>query len=1113
VQEKAMIDILALIQTTIGAEGVKKLLRLSAGNKTPLQKAYSKALANTLKWYEENYGDRYGAPNNRFFDYQVADAELEKLLYVLQEPNLDLLVKIKLERGKPAPKKVVEAFVLKLRGEMSKCKECEAVLVEREHYLAERITAGNTAPIPEMAKDMRKIRKYLEEILKGNYPPTRDSGKTATKPLDWRQLQEAFKRRDLDKISIKHVGGGLQGPEMLDLKDVFFEQDAGKRVLEATFSLSRRTAKKPELVTEFLRFAETWEAHLWHYIQEHKSLLLERRGLDEKEDEVALKVITAFMEFYQRQENYDDIGHFESVIQKTAQQSKLQPHEVLAILKSLLEGTIKREPVLKQLQTPCSALLVGDAGVGKTTVMRMLTLKLFEEIERGKDEKVPVPLFVRLDKIAEYVKEDQSLDEAEEALFTYICQHWKPDLLRADDLAPTAMQNCTQTIQLILDGLDEIPSEKLRLKLAAVANQMIRNRAFNIIITSRPSAICEALIRALGFSQIRLLELTIDQTDRFAANFLNIYHGRDKQKGAKDASAFLSALDLSEAAQEFASNPLYLTVMILMHKKFEVLPKKRLELYEEFYTMLLLQRSSGPASGKMADKPVFDVSIPRGQAITWREDTYTPLLQRIAFLTHSNDQDSVSVSADQIIEAFKLQKLQGEIIGISLKDLAVKFINFADEDLGILVSRGPFYGFSHRSLQEYLTAKHLAEFDESRQVKEFWANTAVRKPDRWLEVARLLFSEIRKKLFLFPYLEEQWPRDIADTRDDRVISMIGAILFDLDEYFKGGGGITALRAQVIKALTARRDKSHQQPSTFLACGDALGQMDEPKIEVATPPLIHFAPQHPFNMGSDDYDDEKPIHPVQLSPYWLGQYPVANKEFAVFINDGGYRREQFWRDDVGSFKFDGREFLRRLKEKAPRYWLDERFGKRRPLAPVVGVSWYEAMAYCRWWTDRNAKDWAEKNNKDKPIKIRLPTEAEWEFAARGFEGRKYPWGNSPEPDIERANWRESRLEMTSAVGCYPKGATPDGIFDLAGNVWEWCYDWYDGKYYAQCQTESKQAGQPVRDPTGASRGGLRVLRGGSWYFYPDNLRSAFRDGDDPGVRDYDFGFRVCLSAGF
>jgi formylglycine-generating enzyme required for sulfatase activity len=130
--------------------------------------------------------------------------------------------------------------------------------------------------------------------------------------------------------------------------------------------------------------------------------------------------------------------------------------------------------------------------------------------------------------------------------------------------------------------------------------------------------------------------------------------------------------------------------------------------------------------------------------------------------------------------------------------------------------------------------------------------------------------------------------------------------------------------------------------------------------------------------------------------------------------------------------------------------------------VVGISWHEAEAFCRF------------------IGKRLPTEAEWEKAARGTNGRKYPWGD--QWDASRANSGESKLGKTVAVGSYPMGVSPFGVHDLAGNVWEWVQDWYDMGYYQR---------SPERNPLGPSTGQTKVLRGGAWYVNSSFMRAAGR----------------------
>ena len=150
----------------------------------------------------------------------------------------------------------------------------------------------------------------------------------------------------------------------------------------------------------------------------------------------------------------------------------------------------------------------------------------------------------------------------------------------------------------------------------------------------------------------------------------------------------------------------------------------------------------------------------------------------------------------------------------------------------------------------------------------------------------------------------------------------------------------------------------------------------------------------------------------------------------------------------------------------------------PNRPVVNVSWHEAAACCAW------------------MKGRLPREAEWERAARGTEGRKYPWGNE-EPDSERANYRETKIGHATPVGLFPRGMTPEGIQDLAGNVYEWVGDWHGEAYYKQ---------SAVKNPGGPTSGDYRVVRGGSWDYGSRNLRSSSRSGVQPGDRHDVLGFR-------
>lgn len=221
----------------------------------------------------------------------------------------------------------------------------------------------------------------------------------------------------------------------------------------------------------------------------------------------------------------------------------------------------------------------------------------------------------------------------------------------------------------------------------------------------------------------------------------------------------------------------------------------------------------------------------------------------------------------------------------------------------------------------------------------------------------------------------------------------------------------------------------------------------------------------FWMGSDKridrnaHDDELPQHRVYLSAYRIGKYPVTNEEYAAFLTATGHQQPYAWDDN--------------------RSKLDH---------PVVHVSWDDAVAYCRWLSEATGDTY------------RLPSEAQWEKAARGNDGRIYPWGNQP-PDARRCNFN-GNVGDTTTVGSYPAGVSPYGCYDMAGNVWEWVNDWYDSGYYADA---------PVRNPQGPASGTSRVLRGGSWNGNPSGVRAADRGRNVPDDRNNDVGFRLVAPA--
>jgi formylglycine-generating enzyme required for sulfatase activity len=246
------------------------------------------------------------------------------------------------------------------------------------------------------------------------------------------------------------------------------------------------------------------------------------------------------------------------------------------------------------------------------------------------------------------------------------------------------------------------------------------------------------------------------------------------------------------------------------------------------------------------------------------------------------------------------------------------------------------------------------------------------------------------------------------------------------------------------------------------------------VVVVLPLKMVLIPEGTFLMGSETGDeDEQPIHEVNLSPYYIGVYEVTNAEYKEFCDATG-------RPYPPNPPFYDPETF----EPIDNYFLDY------PNHPVVNVSWSDAVAYCEWLSEEYLG------------KYRLPTEAEWERAARGgLENKDYPWGD--EISADKANYLDSWIFMPTEVGSYEPNAF--GIYDVAGNVCEWCQDWYDAVYYKKCVEEGI-----VEDPPGPETGTYRVYRGGSFFDEAMFVRVSKRFSGEPDLPLDNIGFRVVMT---
>jgi formylglycine-generating enzyme required for sulfatase activity len=223
--------------------------------------------------------------------------------------------------------------------------------------------------------------------------------------------------------------------------------------------------------------------------------------------------------------------------------------------------------------------------------------------------------------------------------------------------------------------------------------------------------------------------------------------------------------------------------------------------------------------------------------------------------------------------------------------------------------------------------------------------------------------------------------------------------------------------------------------------------------------MRLVPAEEFVMGSDNSEsDERPAHPVYLDAYYIDKYEVTNAFYEACVDAGACQPPggtSSLYDFYGNSDYDN--------------------------YPVMSMSWNMAETYCEW---RDAQ---------------LPTEAQWEKAARGSDERTYPWGE--EIDQTFAHYGQS-AGTPAAVGSYPKGKSPYGVYDMAGNLWEWVEDWYSNTFYAN---------SPISNPSGPGSGQSRVLRGGTWYYGKERVRTFSRDSFHPDEFLDSFGFRCARDA--
>ncbi|CAM2009625.1 SUMF1/EgtB/PvdO family nonheme iron enzyme [Acanthopleuribacter pedis] len=744
-----------------------------------------------------------------------------------------------------------------------------------------------------------------------------------------------------------------------------------------------------------------------------------------------------------------------------------------------------RRPLDKLLQREAlqHCLIVGGPGSGKSTLLAYLALEQLE----AEDSEAVLPIFLPLKKLGDFLKHAA----APEALQTLVA--WAAAELTPFGIDSAALQAKMGSgrVWWLLDGLDEIFAPEQRIQAARLIGAFAHclGERDRLTLTTRPVALSQAGVRvALPFEQKEAGVLPLDNSaqEKLLTRWFEAIKGEDALQEAHDLKQRLwGSLRQHPNVAAMCDNPLLLSVIAAIFNAGKAIPRRRIDLYHRAVN-LLLERRFGPLAGGPEDE-CTRLSAGLAHAALWmhqnnkvRQIHELDLLERLKEKWFETD----TVNHDQLVALRHKVRRLGAHSGL----LRV------DDD-------PPKYSFTHLGFQEFLAAVAASEKKQPFLfMKPHLTDTA------WHEVVLLTAAYLCRtrggglgQVFLEGLYQraQDYPGDI-EPLTLAVEAAAEADLGNINLPF-----LERLRDQTASYLEDGNNRT--TPKQRQRLGLALGVLGDPRLSLAKADRWVRIEPGTFMMGDNDLGemDEKPAHRVTLTqPFLMAKYPVTNAEFRPFVQTKGYEQPRWWSEEGRMWRWRYQEWFQRFElddqpwfkpGKEPGFWQNNRFNQ--PNQPVVGVSWYEAEAFCNWqstlFNSEPPAGW--------PVgaELQLPTEAQWEYAARGEAGRRYAWpGENCSP--AHANYSESGLSQPNVVGIYPRGKTPTDLFDLGGNVWAWCRDHYEARAYRQDERD--------RNPFVTREHAVRALRGGSWYGGARNLAASYRSWDRAGSRSSRVGFR-------
>lgn len=741
-------------------------------------------------------------------------------------------------------------------------------------------------------------------------------------------------------------------------------------------------------------------------------------------------------------------------------------------------------------------ILIGAPGCGKTTLLSRVALAFAEgraQDDLGWKGKNLFPVFLRLRNFGAFLKQnrDEYSSPSSGALIAYLENSFRDgDRIRLT--ADFFDKRLAEGLCLVMmDGLDEVSD--LRSEVAGHVDAFIHRYAakgnyFGMASRPRGYESVERQLRPVGLAVAEVNPLDLDGICQLMENLLSLIEP-DAARRVNDLEELTRAISSSEELTRIAGTPLFCSALVQVFKYHGArLPNRRVDVFDEIVDLLLghwhaqqtrylsdaEQLAMDDGTGRSYGEVKKAVSVKRSR------------LSRLALYMQETHQAEIPAQEAETV-LYEYLKSRERVPDENTAQLwAGNFLVNSHERSGLLVERDPgIYTFLHKGFMEYLAASALAA-QSKILVDVILPLVADKAKFEWWEQVILLVGAYSGT-----------PEDVREELISKLLKTAETHPLDSDD---------RLRYELLAGNLAR-DMGDDLPAFHFKQVESV--LFNSATNAAVPPVSRAS-------AADTLDELGYIVPdlhtfVPISDFHISKYLVTNSQYERFLKRENFANKKYWIDFQ---KFDenskpmkgtwGETAWNWLQESLksenfeiqgdvllPRHWRDPRFGIARRNAPVVGISWYEASAYCKWLLE-NWDQWEEgKQGLAKPKLIRLPTEKEWSTAAGGEDPEeRYPWNqkgatSKTEEIIQRANIRESGINRTTPVWMYPQGESPHHIMDMAGNVWEW---------QANYSSDKKQ---------------YLSLRGGSWGFNAEVARVSFRDDYFPLFRVNFVGFRVGL----